>query len=244
MNAPYESVPTPGKSKTWLIIAIIAILACLCILVVALVLGWGLWKGELPTTAQLNPSPTFTMMVEPTATASPLPTATPVPSSTPTPLPVPTQSLSSIINALQPAAQEKAVPGAADYNKGATGIHPIVIIVAVDQDDWNSSLPDAWLPSNVSEAELVAVVRYIDVEIEKARYFAKGSGIFFVSRIRRDTEVILREARTGNNVAYNVFKGSEPPTLSSTLPIGTRAVYGASVAYETVQVWLKSFVDP
>jgi hypothetical protein len=182
--------------------------------------------------------------IQPTITASPISTDTPAPSPTPTLSPMPTQSLSSIIEALKAAAQGSGVPEAAAYYQNKPGIHPIVIYTSSsNQDEWNASLPEAWLPVNVSQTELIAVIRYIDIVIEKSRYVGKGTGVFFVSRIRRDTEIILRETQTGKTVASTIFEGGEPPSLPKRLPLGTTALYGNSVAYGTVQSWLRSFVE-
>ncbi|RJP46420.1 MAG: hypothetical protein C4583_18935 [Anaerolineaceae bacterium] len=205
----------------------------------AVILGCSVFSGPPTPTPIPTPTqpPTFTF-VPPTDT--PIPTDTPVPTFTP----VPVQSLETIIAAVQLAAQGKGVKEAAPYKPGP-GVHPLVVIApAKEQAEWNTSLPAAWQPSNVAQVELVAVVRYINVEVEKARYIGKGTGIIFVSRIRIDTEIILHEAQTGQTVASTTFRGGEPPTLPKSLPLGTTALYGTSVAYETAQAWLKAYVEP
>lgn len=206
----------------------------------AAILGCSVFSGP-PTPTPIPTQPPTSTPVPPTNT--PLPTDTPVPTATLTP--VPTQSLPTIIDAVQSAAQGTGVKDAAPYDQSKPGVHPLVIIApAKEQEQWNTSLPVAWQPSNVSQVELVAVVRYIQEIVEKARYIGKGTGIVFVSRIRIDTEIILREAQTGQTVASTTFRGGEPPTLPKSLPLGTTALYGASVAYETAQAWLKAYVEP
>jgi hypothetical protein len=209
----------------------------------AAILGCRVFSGSPAAPPIPTQPPTFTS-IPPTDT--PIPTNTPIPTDTPVPTftPAPAQSLETIIDAVELVAQGKGVKEAAPYKPGP-GVHPIVIIApAKEQVEWNTSLPAAWQPSNVSQVELVAVVRYINVEVEKARYIGKGTGIVFVSRIRIDTEIILREAQTGQTVASTTFRGGEPPTLPKSLPIGTTALYGTSVAYETAQAWLKAYVEP
>jgi len=158
---------------------------------------------------------------------------------------MPTQSIATIVEALRAAAEGRPVSGAAPYDPKQSGVHPLVVFSANQKvaDEWNAELPEAWLPLNVSKTELVVVITYIEVEIEKARYIGPGTGIFFIRRIRRDIEVILREALTGVTVASTVFKGGEPPTLKSRFPVGTTALYGTDVPYEIVHLWLKSFVE-
>ena len=95
------------------------------------------------------------------------------------------------------AAEGRGVPEAAAYNPKKSGIHPIVIYSADADtvDEWNDELPDTWRAQSVSQTELVAVAIYHEIVVERARYTAKGMGIFFLNRIRTDTEVILREAQ-------------------------------------------------
>jgi hypothetical protein len=243
MNVTNQPVSPAKKPVSWIIIAVVGALICICVLAVGLVAGLGI-GGKLPLAMLSTPTPAFTLTFTPTIAASPLPTDTPAPLPTVTLAAVPTQSLSSIIEVLQPAAQGNGVSEAAAYDQSKPGIHPIVIVApSKDQDEWNSSLPVSWLPSNVSQAELVALVTYNEVEIERAHYFGKGINVW-VSRIRIDTTVIIREAQTGQTVSSYVFEGSEPPSLPKRLSVGTTALYGTSVAYETVQIWLKTYVEP
>ncbi|MFZ5856503.1 MAG: hypothetical protein ACOYZ6_06705 [Chloroflexota bacterium] len=207
-------------------------------LLVVLILGCG--TPAIPPTP--TPLPTLT------STSTPIPpTETPTPTDTPTPTitPVPTQSLDDILEALMPAAQGSEVAEAAAYDLSKPGIHPIVFIAAKDQDDWNESLPVEWKPSNVNQAELVAVVRYINVQTDVRRYRTPGTtgGNVYVRTYRVDTEVLLREARTGNLIATTTFKGEPAPNLPDRLPAGTTALYGIPVPFGTIQLWLKDYVE-
>lgn len=246
MNTVNQPVSPAGKSNTWGIIALVGVVACICVLAGGIVLGLGM-TGQLPSLARATPTftatLTFTPTLTPMATATRPPTDTPAPTFTPTLTPLPQQSFIEIVAALKPASEGRGVSEAAAYDKNRAGIHPIVFFSSKDQDGWNNSLPVSWRPLHVSQAELVAVIRYNNVEVEKARYIGKGTGIFFVSRMRVDTEVTLREALTGRSIVSNTFRGGEPPKLPQSLPSGTTAVYGPSVAYETVLAWLKSFVE-
>jgi len=251
MNTSNQSASPAQKPVNWIIIGVVGVLGCICVLAVGLVLGLG-FGGKLSLPMLSAPVPTFTPIILPTSTALPndmptaIPTETPATTSTPTLAPVPTQSLSSIIEALTTAAQGNGVPEAAAYDKNKTGIHPIVILApSEEQDEWNSSLPVSWLPSNISQTELIASVRYIEVQVEQARYKGPaGVGIVFIKRTRIDTEIVIRETQTGVVVASTIFMGSDPPPLPRSLPLGTTAYYGTSVAYETAQLWLKDFVEP
>ena len=252
MTTVNQPASPAAKSKTWVIIALVGLFGCICIVVVGVVLGLGYKKGwslsnpldSVPTKAPVS-IPTQEPILISTNTPIPLPTDTLVPTIAPTFTAAPTQSISTIVEALMAAAEGRGVPEAAAYNPKKTGIHPIVIYSADADtvDEWNAELPDTWRAQSVSQAELVAVVIYHEIVVDRARYTAKGMGIFFLNRVRTDTEVILREAQTGLNVSSATFQGGEPPTLKSGYDQIITAVYGTLVSYETVEVWLKSFVD-
>ncbi len=200
-------------------------------------------------TPAIPPTPTPLPTQTPTATAIP-PTNTPIPTDTPvptfTPTAVPTQSLITMIEALNAVTEGDGIPDAAAYDPDRSGIHPILINAPINQvNEWNTSLPDSWRPLNISQLELVAVLYFHNTQIDVRRYIVRHNsvGSFAVRSYRVDTEVILFEARTGEKVARTVFEGGEPPTLTDTLPAGTTALYGTTVASEVLQLWLKSFVE-
>lgn len=195
-----------------------------------------------------TPSPT-----QPPPTLTPIPsTETPVPTDTPTSVPTdtataaPTQSLHSIIDALLSVASGSGVIEAAAYDPNKKGSHPIIIISSKDQDGWNKSLPAFWRPLYVNQVELVAALNYPQTQIEVQRYLGAASSTNkggFIRSYRVDTEVILREAQTGKLVAQTTFLGGNPPPLPKQLPAGTQAIYGSLTDYQTVQLWLKEFVE-
>ena len=253
MNTINQSTPPAGKSKTWIILALVGLFGCICIVVVGVVLGLGIRSGKWVPPSFENPvqteEPASIATQEPQLLPTdtplpPIPTDTLVPTVAPTFTAAPTQSISTIVEALRDAAEGRGVPEAAAYDSQKSGVHPIVIFSA-DADivtDWNAELPDAWRAQSVSLAELVAVVTNQQVKIDRGHYFGKGISLYVWS-IRIDTEVILRETRTGATVAAYTFPGGDPPALKSSYPVGTTAVYGTLVAYETVELWLKSFVE-
>lgn len=205
----------------------------------ALVLGCGIVWTDPPTP---TPVPTATF----TATPVP-PTATPVPTDTPspTPTPLPTQSLSSLVEELQPVAKGGGVPEAAEYVRSRAGVHPIVILAREDEvDEWNSNLPASWHPVNLAQVELVASVSYREVDLNTTRYRVPGqSGWIFVTRVRIDTVVTLYAAQSGEVLEKKVFTGVDPIGFPPSLPGGTQYLFGEKVSHETVQEWLKDFVE-
>jgi hypothetical protein len=205
------------------------------VVLAALILGCTpMISPPTPTPSPTQPLPTSTPI---TPTNTPAPTDTPAPTLTFTP--VPTQSLSSMIQALIPATLGNGVADAAAYDPSKPGTHPIIVISATDQVGWNDSLPESWQPSNVGQVELVAVLNNSKTQIDVKEYLRVG----FIRSYRIDTEVVLREAKTGKMLALTVFQGDNPPPLAHQLPAGTQALYGATVQYQTVQLWLQSFIE-
>ncbi len=249
INQPASPAPKPVN---WIIMAVVGVIGCVCMLAVGLVLGLGV-SGKLALPMLSAPVPTLAPTALATSTALPtdIPTAIPTSTETPVPLPTatftmaPTQEISSIVEALRAAAEGRGVEDAAMYDPKKSGVHPIVIFSASKDivDEWNAELPAAWRGQSVSQTELVAVVINHEIVVDRARYTAKGMGIFYINRIRTDTEVILREARTGQSVASFTFQGGDPPTLKGGYNQIITAVYGTLVPYETVELWLQSFVE-
>jgi hypothetical protein len=249
INQPASPAPQPVN---WIIIAVVGVIGCVCMLAVGLALGLGL-GGKFALPMLSTPVPIFTPTAPATSTALPtdIPTAIPTSTETPVPLPTatftmaPTQELSSIVEALRAAAEGRGVEDAAAYDQTKPGVHPIVIVAPSDEvDEWNSSLPVSWRSLSVSQTELVVLVTYTNVTLERKQFFGKGFNMW-VSTVRIDSEVILREAKTGRTVSSIVFTGGDPPALPNHFDhIPPSVFYGTSVAYETVQLWLKDFVEP
>ncbi len=211
----------------------------LMIVMAALVLGCGIEWTDPPTPTPV-PTATFTATPIP-PTKTPLPTDTP----SPTPTPLPTQSLSSLVAELQPVAKGGGVPDAAEYVPSRKGVHPIVILARDNEvDEWNSDLPVSWRPVNLGQVELVASIGYREVDLNTTRYRMPGqSGWIPVTRVRIDTVVTLYEAQSGEVIETKVFTGVEPIGFPPSLPGGTQYLFGEKVSHETIQEWLKDFVE-
>jgi hypothetical protein len=193
-----------------------------------------------------TPAPTPTLTATATATLTPTPTETPTPAPTATLTstitPVPTQSIGAIANALMPVTQGIGVAEAGEYNINNPGVHQIILISTVDQSDWNKSLPDSWRSTHVSQTELVVVLQFNKIVLKTQSYFIYGIGKIFLGRYRTDTEVWLREARTGKQIAYNVFLGAEPPPFPGRIR-SDMVLIGPPASSAELQVWLMPFVE-
>lgn len=206
----------------------------------AVILGCSVFSGP-PAPTPIPTQPPTSTPVPPTNT--PLPTNTPVPTATETSIPA--QPLTTIIEAVKPAVQGAGVSDAAAYDRGKSGTHPVVIVAPSDEEaDWNESLPESWIPRNVSQTELVVSISYREVELNKTRYKGQGTGWIYVTRIRLDTVVTLYEAQTGDVVDTYTFKGADPVGFPPSLPYGTQYLYGTTVDYDTVIEWLRPYVEP
>ncbi|MBI5935200.1 MAG: hypothetical protein HY867_15980 [Chloroflexi bacterium] len=196
------------------------------------------WTDPPAPTPTLTPTATSTLTPTPTDTPTPMPTDTP----TQTPTPIPTQSIGAIANEFSPVLQEHGVEAAAEYDPSKPGIHKIIIITSVDQTDWNKSLPEAWRSVRVSETELVLVLQFNEVLLDYKGFTVRGYGRVYVGRFRTDTEAWLRNARTGDQIAYNLFVGQDPPPIPNRITSNT-VLTGPSVSSEILQLWLKDFVE-
>lgn len=206
------------------------------IVLAALLAGCGV-IADPPTPTPL-PSPT-----QPPPTATPIPpTDTPVPTATPTPTatPLPSQTIEEIVPLLKPVVEGNGVPEAAEYDPDEPGIHPLVFISPIRQGVYDFSLPKTWIPQNIGQVELVAAIRFNNVLIQTRHYHVANTTI---GRYRVDTEVSLREARTGNLIASTTFQGSDP----SSFPKGERLpkgdLLGAAASADIILIWLKDYVE-
>ena len=191
-----------------------------------------------PPTPTPTPTATSTLTPTPTNTSTPEPTSTPMQTATP----IPTQSIGAIAYELNSVLQGHGVDAAAEYDPNKPGIHKIILITAVDQSDWNRSLLEAWRPIYVSETELVVVLQFNKVQIDYKGFIVRGYGKVYVRRFRTDTEAWLRNAKTGDQIAYNLFVGQDPPPIPNRITSGT-VLTGPPVSSEILQLWLKDFVE-
>lgn len=204
------------------------------VILTALISGCG--SPAIPPTP--TPLPTLTL------TATPIPpTETPVPTDTPIPTftPLPVQDLFTIADELLPVTQGTGVEEAAEYDPNDPGIHPIILIASTQQFEWIKILPEEWMPLRVSETELVVNLKFNLVFLDRNRYVFYG-GRFWVGRFRTDTEVWLREAKTGKLLAYNLFVGQEPAPFSGRITSDTDFT-GPPVSSSELELWLKPFVE-
>jgi hypothetical protein len=137
-----------------------------------------------------------------------------------------------------PVTQGIGVAEAAVYDPKEPGIHLIVLISVTDQSEWNKSLPEAWRSLRVSDTELVVNLKFNLVFLDRNRYWR-----FLIGRFRTDTEAWLREAKTGKQLAYNIFVGQEPEPFTRRITSDTDFT-GPPVSPSELILWLKPYVEP
>ena len=162
-----------------------------------------------------------------------IPTKTPTPEITPTPEFTPTPDLSSIFKAMAPVASGQGVPDAGEYNPDVPGPHRFIILDASGEPYfiWNDKLPPEWLPSSVSETELVVVVDRREVKLGSQAYTGGPS----ITRYRIEMDVQVREARTGEILMSRTLKGSEPGGFPQTAPKEQTRITGSGVFFADLQ---------
>jgi outer membrane protein assembly factor BamB len=189
---------------------------------------------------------------------APLPSPTPAPATSATPTATPAPDIASIITAALPVIAGQGVPGAARYDPGAPGPHPVVILSSAGAGyreteetspghsdawhyDWNENLPTGWSPASIGETELVVVIGPQQEFNLGSQAYNRGPNI---SAYRYEVEMELREARTGRVVATYRFKGSDPRPFPETAPVGQTRLEGSHLQYTDFEEWLCPSVMP
>jgi len=145
--------------------------------------------------------------------------------------------------------EDKGVPEAKEYDREKRGPHRIVLLTASGElSDFHKSLPETWKPSTLGEVELVAVLSFQQEIVASATYMSNCPGTrssVVVHRIRRNTFVSVKEAKTGKIVASQLFKGSDPPSFGwSVKCIKITGFFGDPVPFSTIYEWLIGYVKP
>jgi hypothetical protein len=208
-----------------------------CIIMMTAILG-GCGAFANPTTP--TPLPTLTPLP---LTDTPVPPSdTPVPTDTPAPTatPVPTQTIDVIVNLLKPVVEGTGVPEAAAYDPDKPGIHPLIFISPINQGVYDISLPKTWIPPNIGQAELVAVLQFNYVLIDWRRYRQPD---IVIGRYRTDTDVYIHEARTGKLIASTTFQGGLPLPFPSVKTDPRADIKGDAPYAEMILIWLKQYVE-
>jgi len=89
----------------------------------------------------------------------------------------------------------------------------------------------------VSDTELVVVVDEHKVILASQDYRGP-SGTVAVDRCRRDLDVQVRSARTGEVVRTTTLAGADPHPFTPTVAVGTREILGKPVPYQDLEDWL------
>lgn len=189
--------------------------------------------------AQGNPVITATNTLLP-STETPSPTSTLVPTLTPSPTAIPEQALSDIITSVSVSVYFKPVAEAMAYDTQKSGPHHIVLITDQGKPDaGNDKIPSEWLPKNVSEVELIAII--IPEEVVTRTINHKDSHPPFKTLcIRIDIRVKLIEANSGKIIDKTIFPGYSP---SDCYPY-TKRDYGGPPSFDLVIQWLQGYVFP
>ncbi len=118
---------------------------------------------------------------------------------------------------------------ATPYNPTKAGIHPIIYYA-------NPLLPQEWQPSPLSSVELIVCEQVTYQHVQTCFY----TGGKFYTRDRRQFDLTLREAKTGNIMATKTFYGSEPDPCPPTTIFGGGST--GTINYDEINNWLKGYV--
>jgi len=216
--------PTKKKKKIlWIILAIVGIILVSCISCL-------LFTVSRMSTPEVKATLTFIALKRTgEAYKASILTATANPTMTPTPV------LPSILIAMSPVTSGRGVTDAGIYDPDATGPHKLVILEPSGEGHlWADHLPPHWLPSAVSETELVVVIEELEMNIGNQSY-TEGPDI---TRYRHDLIVTVLEARTGSVLVTTTLNGAEPSSFPEYAPLQQTRIDGNPVEFSQFIEWL------
>ncbi|MBN1993073.1 MAG: hypothetical protein JW953_10245 [Anaerolineae bacterium] len=143
----------------------------------------------------------------------------------------------------------QAVAEAAAYSQ-MSGVHPVVLARGSVEGNWRAPrdpLRPEWTPQTLPEVELVACMQVAEVLVESCPYTLENGRQASVERLQYQTNITLREAKTGVVVADTVLAGAMPAECSSETRFErdelTKKVYGVAVGIGQVSAWLQPYVE-
>jgi WD40 repeat protein len=102
-------------------------------------------------------------------------------------------------------------------------------------NDWNELLPFNWSPSAISETELVVLIGpEREINLGSQSYTIGPS----ITAYRYETDLELREARTGRTLATYTFVGSDPRPFPERAPVDMTRLEGSHFGYPALEDWL------
>jgi len=144
----------------------------------------------------------------------------------------PTSNLSELHLSLAPVLQGQGIPDAAEFNPETPGPHLFIILDASGNVHlWNKQIPPEWVPINVYETELVVVIEDRIVPLDSQAYIGGPS----ITSYRRDIDILIREARTGEILISSTMEGPNPAPFPINPPKEQTKMYGGEVEYDDFQ---------
>jgi hypothetical protein len=155
---------------------------------------------------------------------------------------------------LRAVCEGGSVDSAAVYAAGS-GVHPTMGFELKYGDSLvlrESIIPEEARPEMLGETELVLYVgEQEEMLVESCEYFPMGENedeekLAIIERYAYEREVTLIEARTGEVVAQETLRGTEPDECPEEARFSdegeTKTEYGGTVSDEDVLEWVRSYV--
>ncbi|MDH5266703.1 MAG: cohesin domain-containing protein [Candidatus Bathyarchaeota archaeon] len=117
------------------------------------------------------------------------------------------------------------------------GIHPITMPTYSNWD--RGCLPREWLPTNVTEVQLVVFIKHERELVLEVCEYAGGPD---VTRFQYCVDVKLREAKTGRLIASSTLYGSVPRECRWLEAFGQTRLEGSRVSAHQLRTWLETYV--
>ena len=165
-----------------------------------------------------------------------------------------TPDIAGLVPAISPVVSGQGVPEAGAYNPGKPGPHHIVLLTSsgkayngctdydftqegtcIANDDWNNLLSSDWLPSSISETELVVLIGPEQEINLGTQAYDIGPAI---TAYRHDVNLEIREARTGRTLAILPFTGSDSRPFPPKAYVPQIRIDGTYFHYPDLENWL------
>jgi len=136
-------------------------------------------------------------------------------------------------------------PDAPEYDSESKELFPIVIIEKYNPDseleteyaykyhEWNDNLPEDLAAETINDAALFAIIETVSVYYSSREY----TGPYTLPGFILNTNVEIREAKTGKTIFAGVLEGTKPD-FPYRIPANTYFVAGSEASYSEFYSWL------
>lgn len=154
-------------------------------------------------------------------------------------------NLLGIIKLVSPVIEGQGIANAGYFDPSSPEPHKLIVLYENGLPYPEiEALPNEWLPTSLSETELVVILGEEDAQMIDSEDYTieKGIGTITIERFQYQCDITVLEARTGAYVSAGILRGSEPPGfpgfIESTSPIIQSGLRGNRITPIDIEKWL------